>query len=88
MADPIYHKLSLYQSVSSFSSFCLRSTSSNSPIITLPDDKNLELAKLKVVADDKIKFGQTDDFCPCLSGNIVGKSRKCWLPAFQQWFQK
>ena len=54
---------------------------STHPLISLPNDKNLDWSKLKVFADDTIKmtnitvsFGKVGKHC--------GKRRKCWLPAF------
>ena len=48
----------------------------------LPDNKILALTKFKALADDNFNLAQ---MVQCFSDrveNIVGKSRKCWFPAF------
>ena len=47
----------------------------------LPNDKNLNKSKLKAFAEDKINV---TEICIGKNGNIVGKRRKCWLPAFSR----
>ena len=48
----------------------------------LPEDRILDLSKLKAFADNKLKMIQMAKFVPDTIENIVGKRRKCWLPAF------
>ena len=53
------------------------------PILNpLPDDKILGLPKLKAFADDKLDVTQDIKVVFQRIENIVGKRRKCWLPAF------
>ena len=53
-----------------------------SSLILLPDDKISSLSKLKALADDDFSVAQmVRCFCYRVE-NIVGKRRKCWLPAF------
>ena len=48
----------------------------------LPNDKFLDMTKLKAFADDKLNVAKmTISLCGRLE-NTVGKRRKCWLPAF------
>ena len=46
---------------------------------SLPNDKMLDLSKLKAFADDKINATQKLKFAQGSVENIVGK---CWFPAF------
>ena len=48
----------------------------------LPDDKILDWSKLKAFADNKIGVTFKQKFSLGCVENIVGKRRKCWLPAF------
>ena len=48
----------------------------------LPKDKILDWSKLKAFADDKINVTKKLKFVVGWVENIVGKRRKCWLPAF------
>ena len=50
---------------------------------SLPNDNCLKWSKLKVFADNKLNA--TKKILKFVSGtieNIVGKGKKCWLPAF------
>ena len=51
---------------------------------SLPNDKILDLSKLKANADDKILVNVIEKLKPDFrrEENIVGKREKCWLPAF------
>ena len=49
---------------------------------SLPNDKFLDWSKLKGFADDKINAAEKFEFVLQREENIVGKRRKCWLPAF------
>ena len=50
---------------------------------TLPNNKILDLSKLKAVADDKIIVTQNLQFVLLREENMVGGKRgECWLPAF------
>ena len=49
---------------------------------TLPNDKISDRFKLKAFADDKIDVTEKLKFVFGRVENIVGKRRKCWLPAF------
>ena len=51
-------------------------------LIPLPNDKILELSKFKAYADDKINATRSLNFVLGGVKNILGKRRKCWLPAF------
>ena len=53
-------------------------TSTNS----LPNDKILARSKMKALADDKINVTRILKLVFGMVENIVGKRRKCWLPAF------
>ena len=48
----------------------------------LPNDKSLDVTKLKAFADDKIKVTKMRNSLFDRLENTVGKWRKCWLPAF------
>ena len=48
----------------------------------LPNDKILDLSKLKAVVYNKIKVTEKLKMILGRTENIVGKRRKCWLPAF------
>ena len=47
-----------------------------------PNDKNLDWSKLNAFADDKINANEKLKFGLERIENIVGKRRKCWVPAF------
>ena len=49
---------------------------------SLPNDKILDWSKLKAFADNKINATEKFKFGLERVENILGKSRKCWLPAF------
>ena len=51
---------------------------------SLPNDKSVDLSKLKALADDQSNVTQKLKFALGRIENIVGKgeNRKCWLPAF------
>ena len=53
-----------------------------SRINSLPDDKNVDLSKLKVFADDKLNVTQKAKICFGKDRKYCGKSRKSCLPAF------
>ena len=48
----------------------------------LPNDKILDMFKLKALADDKIKVTKKTDICFGKGKKQCGKRRNCWLPAF------
>ena len=48
----------------------------------LPNDKILDVSKLKGIADDKIKETENFEICFVKDRKHCGKRRKCWLPAF------
>ena len=50
--------------------------------LTRPNDKILDQSKLKEFADDKVNVTLKIKFVLGRVENIVGKRRKCWLPAF------
>ena len=54
---------------------------------SLPNDKILDQSRLKAFADDTIKVTQKLKFVLGWVENIVGKRRKCWLPAFSPFSQ-
>ena len=54
---------------------------------SLPNDKTLDWSKLKAFADDKIDMTEKFKFVLKRVENIVGKRRKCWLPAFSPFSQ-
>ena len=47
---------------------------------SLPNNKILDLFKLKTFADEKIKGGQNGETSPRQGRKHCGKKRKCWLP--------
>ena len=47
-----------------------------------PNDKILDLSKLKAIADDKITFTEQMKFVLGRVEKNYGKRGKCWLPAF------
>ena len=49
---------------------------------SLPNDKILDWSKLKAFTDHKIYVTYKQKFFLGWVENIVGKRRKCWLPAF------
>ena len=49
---------------------------------SLPNDTILDQSKLKGFADDKLNVTQKLKFILGRVETIVGKRRKCWLPAF------
>ena len=49
---------------------------------SLPNDKSLTLTKLKAFADIKFNVAKMMIAIFDRVENIVGKKRKCWLPAF------
>ena len=49
---------------------------------SLPNEKILNPFKLKDIADDNVSVTQKLNFNLEKVENIVGKKRKCWLPAF------
>ena len=49
---------------------------------SLPNDKILDWSKLRAFADDKINVTEKLKFGLGMVENIVGKRRKCCLPAF------
>ena len=49
---------------------------------TLSPMTNFHCSKLKAFADDKINATEKVRFVMGRLENIVGKGRKCWLPAF------
>ena len=49
---------------------------------SLPNDKFLDWSKLKIFPDDKSNLAEKQKFVLERVENIVGKRRKCWLPAF------
>ena len=53
---------------------------------SLPNDKVLDWSKLKAFADDKINVTVNSKFFMGRVENIVGKGKKCWLPAFFPFF--
>ena len=61
---------------------CLSQIEASLRLKPLPNDKILALTKFKAFADDKIIVTQNLKFVLVRVQNIVGKRRKCWLPAF------
>ena len=51
-------------------------------LIKLPKDTILGMSKFKANADDKFGLAEIIRFVFERVENIVGKRRKCWLPAF------
>ena len=49
---------------------------------SLPNDKIIDWSKFKAFADDKLITTQKLKDVHGRVENIVGKSRKCWVPAF------
>ena len=50
--------------------------------LTLPNDKFLDWSIFKALVDDKIIVTKKQKFTLGRAESIVGKRRKCWLPAF------
>ena len=48
----------------------------------LPNNKFLDMTKLKAFADDKLYVAKMTIFLFHIAENTVRKSKKCWLPAF------
>ena len=48
----------------------------------LPNDKMLDLSKLKPFADDNLNVNKKKEICFEKRRKHCGKRRKCWLPAF------
>ena len=48
----------------------------------LPNDNFFDWSKLKELADNKIDVTENLKFVFGRAENIVGKRKKCWLPAF------
>ena len=48
----------------------------------LPNDKILDVTKLKALADDKLNVTKMKISLCDRAENTVGKGKKCWLPAF------
>ena len=55
---------------------------SRTHVYSLPNEKILDWSKLKAFADDKSKVANIMIFVFDSVENIVGKRKKCWLPAF------
>ena len=49
---------------------------------SLPNDNFLDGSKLKAFAENKLNLAEKLKFVSERVENIVGKEKKCWLPAF------